>query len=200
VVATGMDGVAMSALEPKSFRGTGSAPRRLGDAGVPRAAEVQPEPAPVMQESPSYEETIAAAAQAEPEWTLEAPPVEAQRPAAAVQPDLIAPDLYQAQSEPAIAQRRGYAAPEPVAAVEEPLFPELAYEERKPQKGGWLSLFGGRNRYDTAPPSPEPVREQRPTAPVPQARTVSSAQPAEEQHAEEGEDLEIPSFLRRLAN
>jgi predicted DNA-binding ribbon-helix-helix protein len=35
---------------------------------------------------------------------------------------------------------------------------------------------------------------------VTQARTVSAAQLAEEPKGEEGEDLNIPSFLRRLAN
>jgi cell division protein FtsZ len=82
------------------------------------------------------------------------------------------------------------------------------------QKGGWLSLFGGgRPRYDApaaqpayapAPtPAPrEPVQQQprAAAAPVPQARTTQSAQLAEEPRGDEGEDLNIPSFLRRLAN
>ena len=52
----------------------------------------------------------------------------------------------------------------------------------------WLSLFG-RPRHDT---------------PAPQARSAGGAQPALEIHedpqTEDTEDLEIPSFLRRLAN
>jgi cell division protein FtsZ len=81
-------------------------------------------------------------------------------------------------------------------AAEEPLFPENNYyEERRPQKqGGWLSMFGGgRQRYD-----------QQPSAPQPQARSTTSVrpqlQPIETPQADDGEDLEIPSFLRRLAN
>jgi cell division protein FtsZ len=76
---------------------------------------------------------------------------------------------------------------------DEPLFAEPAYEARRP-RGGFLSLFGGRPRYD-APPS----------APAPRASAHrGGAQPLEatapEQDAETAEDLEIPSFLRRLAN
>jgi cell division protein FtsZ len=80
-------------------------------------------------------------------------------------------------------------------ASDEPLFPENNYyEERRPQKqGGWLSMFGGgRQRYE------------QPSAPQPQARSTQSArpqlQPLETPQADDGEDLEIPSFLRRLAN
>ncbi|HEY3889157.1 MAG TPA: hypothetical protein VGL73_11335, partial [Caulobacteraceae bacterium] len=75
-------------------------------------------------------------------------------------------------------------------------------DESRQKNGGWLSLFGGRTRHDQSPP---PLRDYRgdPT-PVLQARAAASAQaalqPAPEAQAEAGEDLEIPSFLRRLAN
>jgi hypothetical protein len=73
-------------------------------------------------------------------------------------------------------------------------------EEPAQQKGGWLSLFGGRARNDP----PAPLRDYRgDPAPVLQARAAAggqalAAQPDEDEDA--GEDLEIPSFLRRLAN
>ena len=71
---------------------------------------------------------------------------------------------------------------------DEPLFPQTHYAEERGRKGGWLSLFG-RPRHD---------------APAPQARSAGGAQPALEIHedpqTEDAEDLEIPSFLRRLAN
>ena len=74
--------------------------------------------------------------------------------------------------------------------LDEPLFTEPAYEQRR--KGGFLSLFGGRPRYETPAPAPRAMT------------TRGGAMPAEaaepEAHAEPGEDLEIPSFLRRLAN
>ena len=70
------------------------------------------------------------------------------------------------------------------------------------QKGGWLSLFGGRPRQDYAPPA-----AQQPTQAAPPAtsRAVGggSAQPAMQPAPEPldaTEDLDIPSFLRRLAN
>jgi cell division protein FtsZ len=80
-------------------------------------------------------------------------------------------------------------------ADDTPLYTEQHYADRQPQKsGGWMSLFGGgRQRYD-----------QQPAPQQPQARSTTSARPAmqplESQQVDEGEDLEIPSFLRRLAN
>jgi cell division protein FtsZ len=127
-----------------------------------------------------------------------APAPAVQPVAASIQPELIEPDLYEPRK---IVAPRSYAAPAP-AVEEEPLFPET-HDDHRQQRGGWLSLFGGRQRYE-APPAPatrEPVRDQRPPAgPVPQARTAASAQLAEEPRGDEGEDLNIPSFLRRLAN
>lgn len=78
---------------------------------------------------------------------------------------------------------------EPLAeADEEPLFPSRHYGDDRRQKGGWLSLFGSR----------------RPDAPTAPARPMSQVQPApeayEDEETAEDEDLEIPSFLRRLAN
>ncbi|HXQ44990.1 MAG TPA: cell division protein FtsZ, partial [Caulobacteraceae bacterium] len=93
------------------------------------------------------------------------------------------------------------AAPEEVE--DEPLFGgRPLVEENRPAKAGFLGLFGPRTRSDP----PAPLRDYRndPT-PVLQARAAAggaaaAAQPIEEEHEEAGEDLEIPSFLRRLAN
>jgi len=76
------------------------------------------------------------------------------------------------------------------AVAEDDELPMIASYLHDPprQKGGWLSLFGR--------PRQEPARQ-------PQLRTLSSAQPAmepAEEAADDGDDLEIPSFLRRLAN
>ena len=83
---------------------------------------------------------------------------------------------------------------DPSVAEEEdggPLFPESHYGEERRQKSGWLSIFGGRARHE-AP------------APGPALRSNGSAQPAAQplasESAEDPDDLEIPSFLRRLAN
>ena len=76
-----------------------------------------------------------------------------------------------------------------VAAHDEPLFAPPLYDDRKP-KGGWLSLFGGRRPESPAPGAPP--------------RSMGGAQPVletfEDEEAAGREDLEIPSFLRRLAN
>jgi len=119
-------------------------------------------------------------------------------------------DLY-SQPEP-VAEPRPQIAPAPQTFVESapigrivdpmvadedddaPLFVEPVFEDRRPQKaGGFLSLFGSRPRYDApaVPASrPAPVRGS--------AQPVEA--PATQAQVEGQEDLEIPSFLRRLAN
>jgi cell division protein FtsZ len=212
VVATGMDGSSKSAMEPATLRAGGSAPRRLSDAGLTRAPEplAQFEPAAMTasatSEDPELFETLPVAASLSDDgWSFDAPVELAPEPApvAAIQPDLIDSDLYEPRAE---VTSRSFTDAD---AAEEPLFPEVRDDRRPQQKGGWLSLFGGRQRYENAPastpaaPAPrEPARDSRPSAPAPvgQARTGASAQLAEEPRGDEGEDLNIPSFLRRLAN
>jgi cell division protein FtsZ len=80
-------------------------------------------------------------------------------------------------------------------ADEEPLFSQPAFEDRRPQRGGFLSLFGSRPRYDQQP-APQPARQ----APVSRGGAQPAEQPMEEAQLDNQEDLEIPSFLRRLAN
>jgi cell division protein FtsZ len=72
------------------------------------------------------------------------------------------------------------------------------------QKGGWLSLFGGRPRYDPTPLTGSTAPRSASTPP-PRAAAIStgSAQPVAQPSVEPNDaadDLEIPSFLRRLAN
>jgi cell division protein FtsZ len=197
VVATGMDGASIAQIEPKPVtRNTTTQPLIADTARAP-----QPEPA---RPTARYE----AARPAERPSSAFAPePIPAPEPeivmAAAPEPEA---ELY--YDEPTVAEEPRIAATaarsvtrivDPMVddgASEEPLFPENNYyEERRPQKqGGWLSMFGGnRQRY-----------EQQPSAPQPQARSTQSArpqlQPLETPQADDGEDLEIPSFLRRLAN
>jgi cell division protein FtsZ len=74
---------------------------------------------------------------------------------------------------------------------DEPLYSET-YDDRRTQKsGGWMSLFGGgrQQRYEQQPAQQPQRGSARP-----------QLQPLEQPAADEGEDLEIPSFLRRLAN
>ncbi len=83
--------------------------------------------------------------------------------------------------------------------------PQTYAAQRTPEparKGGWLSLFGGRPRQDYAAPASQQPTQSPPPAP---SRAVGGGgaqpalQPAPEPH-DATEDLDIPSFLRRLAN
>ena len=82
---------------------------------------------------------------------------------------------------------RGYQQPAPQAREEQPAYDD--YDDRDHRKSGW-SLFGRGKRQ----PQPQPQQSNY----APQMRPTSSAQPAPEPEAQD--DLEIPSFLRRLAN
>ena len=147
----------------------------------------------------------------EPEWSLQPSPRES-APAAQAQPNLIddlEPELHfdapttgrqeatDLRREAAIAAPRGYGRTEaPEAESDEPLFPPARQGEERRAKGGIMSLFGGRRRHEESYPEP---RDQS-GGPIPQARSTASAQTVEEEKIDDGEDLEIPSFLRRLAN
>jgi cell division protein FtsZ len=196
VVATGMDGASIAQIEPKPVtRNTTTAPL-IADTTRPAP---QPEPAarvtsryearPVDRPTSSY--APEPAYEPEPEIVAEAP-----------QTDLYfdEPTVAEVAPEPRITQP----APRTVTRIvdpmvedadDTPLYTEQHYADRQPQKsGGWMSLFGGNRQRDYQQPAPQ----------QPQARSTTSARPAmqplESQQVDEGEDLEIPSFLRRLAN
>jgi cell division protein FtsZ len=163
VVATGMDGASIAAIEPHA------APMRLPE---PSLAPIQLETALSLADTEEVEPepVLAMAAANEPEK-------------AAGQGDFTFDNLVtplQPAMRPAMA----------AAEDDEPLFPTPRYgDDRRAKNGGWMSLFGGR-RHEVQP--------------TPAARTMASAQPAPEAFDDEDEaadeDLEIPSFLRRLAN
>jgi cell division protein FtsZ len=165
-------------------------------------------PEPVAAVSPTFVEDevetgslwpeVAAAA----EISAERPTIRIIDPSVAEEED----DLYLAAApasrEPAIvpppyAQEQSAAD----AASEEDYEPAHRAE---PKKGPWLSLFGGRPRYDAptsasrgAAPPPSRGPAPRPASHGGAAQAVAQA-PAEA--PENNEDLDIPSFLRRLAN
>jgi cell division protein FtsZ len=208
VVATGMDGAAISAIEPAPRRVSS---RRQEPEPVAIAPEPEPLPEPVAEPAPEPQPVLAlepepAAPEFEPEPAMEAiePP-----PAPFVQPKVFEPlraAAYATPSaprppaiQPEMAAEPMVVAPQPrvVSKIvdpsvadedDEPLFPPSHLADEPRQKSGWLSLFG-RPRQET----------QRPAL-----RPTGSAQPSVDPHAEEAtqedDDLEIPSFLRRLAN
>ena len=180
VVATGMDGASIAAIEPKLER----RPLQV----EPLLAAVTPRPEPVREAAPVLEPAYAE-----------------QAPLAAREEEQ--PDIFAAAQATLVASAGPTIVPPIVRIIdpevaepadldnEGPLFAEPTYEPRRP-RGGFLSMFSGRPRYDSAPsapsarPSPAPVRGG--------AQPMEAVAPADE--ADAGEDLEIPSFLRRLAN
>jgi cell division protein FtsZ len=205
VVATGMDGMSISAIEPAPRRST---PVRRPEQvpPMPTYVEPEPEPMPVIEAEYAPIEPPIAARQILPEPVQE-PVYEAPRPAP--QP-VMQQRSYQAPApyvEPEMAFEPPPAPPEPkitqpqarpvarivdpsVADEEdmEPLFPETShYADERRQKGGWLSIFGK-------------PRHEAPQSHQQQAARSSGPQLMAEAPPEETDDLEIPSFLRRLAN
>ena len=210
VVATGMDEASISQIEP---HGSGLTNRRGSGMAAPRAPEVRIEPVQEAAPAPEpvYEAPVARAPapEARPEpvihdaprnldpivdpWVEEFEQGMGHAPAAAsAKPEQ--GDLYfnrqERQPEPRPAPRR-----EEVQAEED------YYAERDHRRSGW-SLFGRGKRQ-------QPQQQQPSYAPPPssnrttqQLRQTQMAQPQQDYrsgHAEE-DDLEIPSFLRRLAN
>ncbi|MDB5474651.1 MAG: ftsZ [Phenylobacterium sp.] len=175
VVATGMDGASIAAIEPKPERRSLTAPPL-------RISEPETVTADV-ETTPDFAEPIAASETAEPVLGLAF--------------DEEQPDLYKAPApEPRITAPVTRIVDPSVAdddeLDDEPLFAEPAYERRP--RGGFLSMFGGRPRHE----APASAPAARPAASRGGAQPLEAAAP--EAHAEAAEDLEIPSFLRRLAN
>jgi cell division protein FtsZ len=219
VVATGMDGQSIAAIEPKAPRVTTNSAAPLLIKDLPAA---QPSPraqpaAPVYARTSQPGEPIfsrstadigglkpspAPASFGDPRRGAYEAPVAMTPPAAqyeieeAEQGDLLGPSIVDA---PLLAR----ATEDEVESDDSPMFiDQHVGEDHRQKRSGLLSLFGGgRPRHEPPPP----LRDFRndPT-PVLQARAAAVAQqavlPAEEEHAESAEDLEIPSFLRRLAN
>ena len=178
VVATGMDGASIAAIEPKLERRANTAAQPLR-ADVSRAA-AEPAAAPAPAPQP-----VAAA--------YEAPAPVAPQPVVAQEDEQ--PDLY-AQPVRTTSTVTRIVDPAVEEIEDEPLFAEPAYEQRRP-RGGFLSLFGGRPRYEQpAPAAPAPA----PRATAVRGGALPVETPVAAPEADAGEDLEIPSFLRRLAN
>jgi len=184
VVATGMDGASIAAIEPKIERRPSTAAPLRAETSNYSAGTVQAEPAPepaFAQRAP--EPAPAYAAQPVAQYEEEQPDLYA-APVAAAQPQVVQPVARIVD-------------PMAAEADDEPLFAEPAYEARRP-RGGFLSLFGGRPRYDAPQQQQAPAPAQRPMASRGGALPAEVQAPVEQVDA--GEDLEIPSFLRRLAN
>jgi cell division protein FtsZ len=214
VVATGMDGASIAAIEPKAY-----APAQPAVAAQPaqqpaytpaaRTAPpvLTPRTAPIVEPLRSaaqpYVSPYAAQPAREPIIERPAPryeaeepnlPLEVAEPQVPVEPQIIV-SRPAAQVQPTVIE-------DPRAEEEGPLFPQVHYGEDRERKG-FFSLFG-RGRQDEPPPlrdyrnDPTPVLEARAQAAQTAATPVQT--PPAQTAQDAGEDLEIPSFLRRLAN
>ncbi len=186
VVATGMDGASIAAIEhhqhrrPDAIRAPSPETSWEAERQQPSAQEREPvmaaaahEPAPAYQAHPHEIEGVAA--------TMAQPALAAE----ASQPDF-------GFESPSVNGQTGTA--DPVATDvddDEPLFGPNHYGDERRQKGSWLSLFG-RPRHETSGRS-VPVRSAGGGA-------QATAEPMDDIEADDHVDLEIPSFLRRLAN
>ena len=212
VVATGMDGASMAAIEPSRTRNTAAKPLIAGDMRAPEPAPIaRPEPVVASVPEPAQQYWGQPAAVAPEPETFRPEPVTIAGPAAIEPEPAPAPRAadYNLFDEPVRQPeiRTAAVAPPQRTLIVDPLVDEAPaaddfaidphFEPREERKTGWMSLFGGRRQpaaYDQAPP--------------PQARAAfgggaaaPARQPVEDLHQEEeGDDLEIPSFLRRLAN
>jgi cell division protein FtsZ len=181
VVATGMDGASIAAIESYQERSVRESSRH----SLAQAAVAAPAPMPVAE--PAYASLEAAAPAMAPQPQLfepqELPATVANREAAdpVGAPALVVADHAVTKIvDPSVAEHE-----------DEPLFPNRPYEDRR-QKSGWLSLF---NR----PPRQEPPAY-RPAAGRANGGAQPAVEPVDDVHANQSDELEIPSFLRRLAN
>jgi cell division protein FtsZ len=218
VVATGMDEGSVQRVEPSAPAAPladHGARRSAGGLYGTQASRTAPEPAREPYREPARAERAPEPrfeARPEPRIepapvvpTFQAPPAPEPRPEPVIRvaeptPRALDPivdpwvEEYETTRAPLAQSPRApepqpdlYAARSPEPAVED-------YDDRDHRRSGW-SLFG---RGKRAQPQPEPTYSARPTS---QMRTAEQPQAQPQSTAGEADDdLEIPSFLRRLAN
>jgi cell division protein FtsZ len=209
VVATGMDNAARAAIETPSRKASASVamPATLASPpvdAVEPAFEAAPSlplaPQPVVRppSAPAEPAIISpgrVAALAPAPEPVAAPPLRIVDPAVEQESDELYPPL--AQRTPRLHPRAEYRS-NPATAVEHRRPPPknpLPDPRTPPEKKGWLTLFGGgRAREELSQPQHRMEAPQRYQDPAPSElpRGVD-AEPVVD-------DLDIPSFLRRLAN
>ena len=174
VVATGMDGASIAAIESHQ-KPRQSDVRDFEPAAVPLDAPVAAEPEPAIAAMDSHAPIIL-----EPEPPVGQPGLLFDEPVAAPPPAPVIP------LQPVVAR-----IVDPSVADDEPLFGPAPpqYNEDRRERSGW-SLFGPRRQKSPAPSAP----------PRSAGGAQAAAEAFEEEDTAQRDDLEIPSFLRRLAN
>jgi cell division protein FtsZ len=218
VVATGMDGQSIAAIEPKAPRAMSeNAPPLLIKDLQPAQPAPQARPAPIYARTPPQPAAPVFTRSATPDVSAPRAPSQSasfgdprrgayetpvETSAAPLAGDYEIEDAEQGDLlGPSVTEAPLVRASDDLESDDSPMFMDH-HEDHRQKRSGLLSLFGGgRPRHEPPPP----LRDFRndPT-PVLQARAAAAAQqapqPAEAEQPEAGEDLEIPSFLRRLAN
>lgn len=212
VVATGMDEVAVSRIEPTAAPSFNDTRRPAAPYAASRAEPVRHEPVREPVREPARAEAFRAERAPEqapvvPSFQPAAPAVtapvaRAPEPVIHVTEErtllpIVDPWVEEFESDrsrrPAAVQDQGELYMDRGQAAPESDYREPLHDDRDHRKSGW-SLFG----------SKKPSRQQASYAPQPsspQMRSATSAHPAAEPQLGQAEDdLEIPSFLRRLAN
>ena len=217
VVATGMDEAVIQQIEPQgqSFGRTGGLPNaapRQPEVRIDPVREAAPQPAP----APVYEAPAARA----PEPKIEAKPEPVIRDAPRNLEPIVDPwvEEYEqsaGRAQPAVSSEQGdlyfdrapqrqqpapqQPAQRPAARHEEPA-EESFYDERDHRRSGW-SLFGRKRQQPQQQQSyAPPPSSNRTTQQLRQTQAMQPQQQDPEVGQSEDDDLEIPSFLRRLAN
>ena len=222
VVATGMEDLAAAKTTPAAGGSTFDTRRPAAPFAASRAEPVsreagrseparaelsrQPEPAPVVPTFQSAQPTYGAVARApEPRFEPRAEPVIHVAEERTLEP-IVDPWVEEFESSPRVATAaqtqgdlymdRGASDPAPQSAPTraEPAYDD--YDDRDHRKSGW-SLFGRGKRQ---PAQPTYAAEPRRNETTSQMRSTSPAQLQEPDPIDAQDDLEIPSFLRRLAN
>ncbi|WP_282009774.1 cell division protein FtsZ [Brevundimonas aveniformis] len=205
VVATGMDEVAIQKIEPAPMRRTEAVSRTPVPTSTVSEPETAPTPEPIAikaEETAAQPEPAIRRAQADLEIaarTLDPRQMVVETPA---EPRIVARivdpmvedmeeqgDLY--LSDPAPRTTASQPAPTSSRADDSGLF----MDRREPPKRDRFSLFGRRKAEPVAPRAPEPAR------PAQQLKSTQQVEPTPTTAAvPEEDDLNIPAFLRRLAN
>lgn len=202
VVATGMDGASIAAIEPRIQRsGVRSEPVRMAEP----APAVTAEPVMAAYASPVQLDPVAPAATEEEadldreqdlfSQAIAARSATVERPVVAVEP-MVFDDEPFAPAPPSLSPMpTGLSSPDRSVSGSGGSFDARTPGQPSLAKPGWRGLFGGRPRPDmkAVGSAPEAVQGLKPLA-------QSLAMPEDNIEPQAQDDLEIPSFLRRLAN
>jgi cell division protein FtsZ len=212
VVATGMDEAVKQTIEPTGARG-GLGLGRSQPVQPPRmeAPRVEPRPEPIIRPAEPRREPIVPTFAAAP--APQPAPVARQEAPRELEP-IVDPWVEEYEARPAVAQ----AAPTPAAVAQGDLYMDAPAPQARPEpqpepqvrdeddwddrdhhrKSGW-SLFGKKRAQPQTSSYGAPTRTTSQYADAP-TRGATAMQPAYEPEPESDDDLQIPSFLRRLAN